>query len=180
MSAVEQLTIVLEHDIDEQYQYQPGEIVRGNIVVKTVRPTAIRNITIRVVGEGNVSWKDEDDHSICQAEETYCDASKVILDTRNSSRETSSRGSTSSPLTTCVGTEEKRLWGSCTFGKISARLTLERRGGVPGEDLFMHAEIKNHSQRTVTAMQASLIMMSIYLARNDHHFQTVSACMLFL
>ncbi|KAK7495732.1 hypothetical protein BaRGS_00012952 [Batillaria attramentaria] len=221
MSAVEELTIVLEHDIDEQYQYQPGEIVRGNIVVKTVRPTAIRNITIRVVGEGNVSWKDEDDHSICQAEETYCDASKVILDTRQleprnlqpglhefpfeyqlsdnlpssyigkfgnvtytmkatvlgvKSIDTSISSEPFLVLRRCplppsveqplVLAQEKRLWGSCTFGKISARLTLERRGGVPGEDLFMHAEIKNHSQRTVTAMQASLIMMSIYLARN--------------
>lgn len=68
MSAVEELTVVLEHDIDEQYQYQPGELLRGRIVVKTVRPTALRSITIRVVGEGTVSWKDVGDASICQAQ----------------------------------------------------------------------------------------------------------------
>jgi len=29
--SVESTVIQLEHDIDEQYQYQPGEIIRGNI-----------------------------------------------------------------------------------------------------------------------------------------------------
>lgn len=222
MSAVEELTVVLEHDIDEQYQYQPGEVVRGNVRIKVVRPTAIRTITIRVVGEGNVSWKEEYDDSINQAEEKYVDASKVILDTKHLQPHNLTPGyhefpfeyhlpenlpssyigkygnvtytmkatvtgvksiDTSitsepflilrrSPLPASVQhplslAQEKRLWGSCTFGKISARLTLESRGGVPGEDLFMHAEIKNHSQRTVTAMQASLIMVSFYHARKN-------------
>lgn len=30
-SPFESVTINLEHDIDEQYQYQPGEIIRGKI-----------------------------------------------------------------------------------------------------------------------------------------------------
>jgi hypothetical protein len=34
MSAVEELTIALEHDIDEQYQYQPGEVIGGNVRIK--------------------------------------------------------------------------------------------------------------------------------------------------
>ena len=89
MSAVEELTVVLEHDIDEQYQYQPGELVRGHVRIKVARPTAIRTVTTRVVGEGNVSWKEAeggDDprhpHAIHQAEEKYVDASKVVVDTK--------------------------------------------------------------------------------------------------
>jgi len=31
ISSFENVTINLEHDIDEQYQYQPGEIIRGKI-----------------------------------------------------------------------------------------------------------------------------------------------------
>ena len=222
MSAVEELTVVLEHDIDEQYQYQPGELVRGHVRIKVARPTAIRTVTIRVVGEGNVSWKDEDDDSINQAEERYVDASQVVLDTKHAQPRSLPPGYhefpfqyslpenlpssyigkfgnvtytmkatvtgvksidtsiTSEPFLVLRRTplpawaeqslslaQEKRLWGSCTFGKISARLTLESRGGVPGEDLFMHAEIKNHSQRTVTAMQAALVMVSVYHARKN-------------
>ena len=83
MSAVEELTVVLEHDIDEQYQYQPGEVIGGQIRVKVARPTGIRNITIRVVGEGNVSFNDEEgDGEMQQAEEKYVDVSKLILDTK--------------------------------------------------------------------------------------------------
>ena len=48
MSAVTELSIVLQHDIDEQYQYQPGEIIRGTIYVTVARPTAIRAITVKV------------------------------------------------------------------------------------------------------------------------------------
>lgn len=222
MSAVEELTVVLEHDIDEQYQYQPGELLRGRIVVKTVRPTALRSITIRVVGEGTVSWKDVGDASICQAQETYIDASKMVLDTRQAQPLTLDPGLHQFPFeyqvpenlpssyigkygnvtytirATVAGVkaadaaitsepflvlrrwplppsveeprvleQEKRVWGACTFGKISARLTLEKQGGVPAEDVFMHAEIKNRSGRTITAMQASLIMVSVYHARNQ-------------
>lgn len=224
MSSVEELTVVLEHDIDEQYQYQPGEVLRGNIRIKAARPTALRTITIRVVGEGNVSWKDEEGDSrspINQAEEKYVDVSKIVLETKNQNPRNLQPGYTNFPfeyqlpenlpssyigkfgnvtytikctvtgvksIDTSITSEpflvlrrsplpesakeemtlqqEKRLWGSCTFGKISARLNMESRGGVPGEDLFMHAEIKNHSQRTVTAMQAALVMLSTYHARN--------------
>jgi hypothetical protein len=52
---------------------------------------------------------------------------------------------------------------------------LEARGGVPGEDMFMHAEIKNQSWRTVTAMQAALVMESTYHAQKHHtYFRQVS------
>ncbi|XP_076455115.1 arrestin domain-containing protein 4-like [Babylonia areolata] len=229
MSSVEELTIALEHDIDEQYQYQPGEVIRGEVRIKVARPTALRIVTIRVVGEGTVSWREEGEGSIHQADEKYLDASKVVLDTKDSQPHNLDPGYhefsfeyllpenlpssyigkfgnvtytmkatvagvksidtaiTSEPflilrravlpeqaLQPAALSQEKRLWGSCTFGKISAQVSVEARGGVPGEDLFMHAQIKNHSQRTVTAMQASLVMLSTYHARkNTTHFRQV-------
>lgn len=30
---IERFEIMLEHDIDEQYQYEPGEVLRGNILL---------------------------------------------------------------------------------------------------------------------------------------------------
>lgn len=61
---------------------------------------------------------------------------------------------------------EKRLWASCTFAKLHINVSLDRQGGVPGEDIFINAELKNFSRRTVTAMQASLIMKSTFRAKN--------------
>ncbi|KAL8612780.1 hypothetical protein ACOMHN_033450 [Nucella lapillus] len=222
MSAVEELTIVLEHDIDEQYQYEPGEVIRGKVRVKVARPTAIRTVTLRVVGEGNVSWKDEETGGMHQAEEKYVDVSKVIMDTQHSRPRSLLPGYndfdfqyqlpdnlpssfigkfgnvtytmkasvtgvkatdtaiTSEPFLvlrhsrlppaasqTVSLSRERRLWGGCSFGKVLGRLTLESRGGVPGEDVFVHAELKNQSGRTVTAMQASLLMVSMYQAQSN-------------
>ncbi|KAL8569594.1 hypothetical protein ACOMHN_044732 [Nucella lapillus] len=224
-SSVEELSIALEHDIDEQYQYQPGEVIRGHVRIKVARPTAIRTVTLRVVGEATVSWKEEGEGTIHQAEESYLDASKLVLDTRDSQPRNLDPGYhefsfeyllpenlpssyigkfgnvtytmkatvtgvksidtaiTSEPflilrrsvvpedvIQSVTMSLDKRMWGSCTFGKVSAKVTLEAKGGVPGEDLFMHVEIKNHSQRTVTAMQASLVMLSSYHAQKNTTF----------
>lgn len=69
------------------------------------------------------------------------------------------------PLTMAI---EKRLWASCTFGKLIVSVSLDRKGGVPGEDVFLTAEIKNYTRRTVTAMQGSLLMQSVFRAQNRH------------
>lgn len=61
---------------------------------------------------------------------------------------------------------ERRMWASCTFGKLQASVTLDKQGGVPGEDILLKAEIKNYSRRVVTAMQASLIMCSQFRAQS--------------
>jgi Arrestin (or S-antigen), C-terminal domain/Arrestin (or S-antigen), N-terminal domain len=60
----------------------------------------------------------------------------------------------------------KRMWASCTFGKLYISVSLDKQGGVPGEDIFLKSEIKNHSRRTVTGIQASLIMNSLFKAQN--------------
>lgn len=75
------LTINLEHDIDEHYQYQPGEIVRGSVTVCLTRSALLRSITISILGEGRVCWEDNVQQN--QASEIYMDASKLIFDTRN-------------------------------------------------------------------------------------------------
>ncbi|CAG5133557.1 unnamed protein product [Candidula unifasciata] len=221
MSALEELKIVLQHDIDEQYQYQPGEIIRGNIVIKLSRPTAVRTVTLKVCGEGNVSWK-TDDGDVFQAQESYVDAAKTIVDTANQDPLSLPRGTHQfsfdyllpenipssyigkygnvtytmrvtvngvNSIDTSISSEpflvlresplpgkvnqpimlatQKRLWASCTFAKLHINVSLDRQGGVPGEDIFINAELKNFSRRAVTAMQAALIMKSTYRAKNN-------------
>ncbi|KAI8778690.1 arrestin domain-containing protein 2 [Biomphalaria glabrata] len=222
MSAVEELSIVLQHDIDEQYQYQPGEIIRGKIIIKLSRPTALRSINVKAYGEGNASWKDDsDDGEMYQAKEVYVDAVKAVLDTTNTeplsldygvheflfdyllpeaipSSYIGKYGNVTYTMKvtvsgvksgdTSISSEPflvlrrsplpskslqplslqttKRMWASCTFGKLYINVSLDKQGGVPGEDIFLKAEIKNHSRRTVTAMQASLIMDSLFKAQN--------------
>ncbi|CAL1536577.1 unnamed protein product [Lymnaea stagnalis] len=220
MSAVEEMGIVLQHDIDEQYQYQPGEIIRGHINVKLSRPTAIRSINVKVYGEGNVSWKDEEEQ-VFQAKEVYVDAIKAVVDTTHLEPLSLPKGQHDFPFdyilpenipssyigkygnvtytmrATVAGVKssdasissepflvlrraaipaaamqpltlkkEKRMWASCTFGNLYVSVSLDKQGGVPGEDIFLKAEIKNHSRRTVTAMQAALLMNSVFRAQS--------------
>ena len=66
-----------------------------------------------------------------------------------------------------VMTASKRTPCTCSFGKLDIRVTLDRAGGVPGEDVFLQAEIKNQSGRTVTAMQATLIMTTVFRAQSN-------------
>ncbi|KAH9500704.1 hypothetical protein Btru_076320 [Bulinus truncatus] len=221
MSAVEELSIVLQHDIDEQYQYQPGEIIRGTIHIKLSRPTAIRIINIKVYGEGNVSWRNDDEH-VFQAKEVYVDAVKAVVDTTHLEPLSLDRGNhqflfdyllpeaipssyigkygnvTYTIKVTVTGVKSvdtsissepflvlrrsalppkalqplllqttKRMWASCSFGKLYINVKLDKQGGVPGEDIFLTSEIKNHSRRTVTAVQASLVMNSIFKAQDQ-------------
>lgn len=245
MSALEELAVVLEHDIDEQYQYQPGELLRGTVRIRATRLSAVHTVAIHVVGQGNVSWKDAAVNSIHQAEETYIDVSQNIVDAKSIGQhlnlnpgfhefrfeyqlpenlpssfigkfgnvtytikasitgvKPADTAITSEPFLVLrrsplppsieeplVLQQEKRVWGGCMFGKVSAKLTMERRGGVPAEDLFMHAEIKNRCHRTVTAMQAALVMVSTYHAQNQKtsfrqvilfSFKSKGLCLVFL
>ncbi|GFO20005.1 arrestin domain-containing protein 4-like [Plakobranchus ocellatus] len=222
MSAVTELSIVLQHDIDEQYQYQPGEIIRGVICVTLSKSTSIREITVKVYSEGNVSWKDPNE-KVYQAQEIYVDSSKAVVDTTYdleplrlpagrhefpleyilpenvpSSYIGKYGNVTYTMKVTVVGansrdtaissepflvlrrqpipaiaqqplamTASRRLPCCCSFGTLDIRVSLDRAGGVPGEDIFLQAEIKNQSGRTVTAMQASLIMTTLFRAQNN-------------
>ncbi|GAB1607018.1 arrestin domain-containing protein 1-like [Argonauta hians] len=79
--SLKNFTINLEHDIDEHYQYQPGEILRGSIQFSLSCPTLLRTILISVLGEGRVCWEDKFQSN--NASEIYMDASKMILDMKN-------------------------------------------------------------------------------------------------
>ncbi|XP_041370744.1 arrestin domain-containing protein 4-like [Gigantopelta aegis] len=222
MSSFEHLSITLEHDIDEQYQYQPGEIVRGHIHLTTVRPAFIKSIYITIIGEGSVGWEDETTQQAFTAEETYVNVSKVIVDTKDTKplsiikgrhefpfeyqlpenlpssyigkfgsityllkatthgNRTSDHAITSEPFLVLRRSvlpssvekvltmeNEKRLVSLCSFGKISVKVSVNKQGGIPGEDLFIHAEIKNKTRRTITAIQGAIVMDSKYHASNQ-------------
>ncbi|XP_048775151.1 arrestin domain-containing protein 2-like [Ostrea edulis] len=214
-TAVDNLCIILEHDIDEQYQYQPGEIVRGRVDVTLTRPFTIRTISIGVNGQGVVAWEDHELGSF-QADEEYINASNQInhgtnhydkgchqfpfdylLPNNLPSSFIGKYGSvtyvlkaaihgdkpgetsiTSEPFlvlrhsilpeqsTKSVGiSKETRLWSTCATGKLKLSVEVNKAGVFPGEDMFIRAEIANKTPMRVTAVQASLIMDSVYHAR---------------
>ena len=217
----ESLTITLEHDIDEQYQYQPGEIIRGKIGIHLHRSTLVQTIYITIFGEGVVSW-DDPYLGVFQANENYLNASKVIFETTNQRPRILDQGFHDFPFEyqlpedipssfigkygsvtyilkavvqgertgdTTIATEpflvlreyplpeevfspcerklENRYWALCSTGKVKIIIGLNKTGYVPGEDMFVQAEIQNRSPLRITAIQASLIMNSIYFAQKE-------------
>jgi hypothetical protein len=54
----------------------------------------------------------------------------------------------------------------CVRGKVSSTFRINKTGHLPGEDIFMDAEIENKSPRTVEAVEASIIMHSTFHAKN--------------
>lgn len=79
MAAVDKFEIHLEHDIDEQYQYEPGEALRGKVLLKLKEAIDLQAITIQIKGEASVSWEDETDRPF-RADETYVAASIDLVD----------------------------------------------------------------------------------------------------
>jgi len=77
-SAIKKLEIHLEHDIDEQYQYEPGEMLRGEVVLNTNEEIRICSVEAQIRGEATVSWGNETTGGTDQqfsASETYIDTS---------------------------------------------------------------------------------------------------------
>ncbi|XP_050396844.1 arrestin domain-containing protein 4 [Patella vulgata] len=219
MSAIDSINISLEHDIDEQYQYQPGEIVRGYICVMLRRPTLIRSVYLSIYGEGNVSFEDDRTGDVHQAQETYIDSSSMIVEA-NSGRplslpsgsknfpfeyqlpenlpssfigkygsvtyilkgtvqgiKSNDTGITSEPFlvlqkrplpasieSPILLKGSKRVLKGCSLGKISVEAGADKHGGIPGEDIFIHAEVKNRSARRINLIQAAIVMNSRYHA----------------
>ena len=239
MSQVDKFEINLEHDIDEQYQYEPGEMLRGHVVLRVNGPTKVKAIVVQIKGEATVSWEDEVDSSKkYHAEETYIDHATNLLQAPSGDSITIERGQHTYPikfilppnlpssfigkygsvtyvvkatlkedkkfgLSTMITSEpflvlrklnldenpelqrgvektaDKRLWGAvcfCISGKVSATLTMNKTGHLPGEDIFMDAEISNSSPRTIRVVQAAIIMHSKFNARSKvrSHSQMVN------
>ena len=62
-SLITRFDITLEHDIDEQYQYEPGEDLRGDVILELSGTIAIKAIMVQIKGEANVSWEDSSKNS---------------------------------------------------------------------------------------------------------------------
>ena len=233
MNPIERFEIDLEHDIDEQYQYQPGEFLRGDVVLQLTAPIKIKAIQVQVKGEAAVSWEEEPNRAGAaplqfSSEETYIDVTQNLLDAPGSELITLDRGTHKYPLSyklpatlpssfigkygsityvvkatlkegkrfglsTMITSEpflmlrkldianehklqvkrddtvEKRIYGmlGCLMsGKVVANLKINKTGHLPGEDIFMDAEILNSSRKTVRTVNASIIMHSSFHARD--------------
>lgn len=217
-TAIEQLDVTLEHDIDEQYQYQPGEILRGHVTVTTSRQTFITRIYISITGQGVVAWEDNQYGSF-SANEEYINAIHSVEDRRSKdplvlvkgehkfpfeyqlpgnlpssfigkfgsvtyvlkaivNGEKNETNITSEPFLVIRSASipencreaqtrrmEKRFWNLCSSGKLEMAITIDKTGACPGEDVFIQAEIANKSPIYVTAVQASIIMNTLYHAK---------------
>lgn len=58
----------------------------------------------------------------------------------------------------------------CVRGKVTSTFRVNKTGHLPGEDIFMDAEIANQSPRTVEAVEASIIMHSTFHAKNKKKY----------
>ncbi|XP_060079036.1 arrestin domain-containing protein 4-like [Ylistrum balloti] len=81
-SSVLHFGLDLEHDIDEQYQYTPGEVVKGNVNMEINGQTAIRRISINIRGEGVVAWEDQVNGQF-KASEEYINATHIVEESRD-------------------------------------------------------------------------------------------------
>jgi len=74
-SAIKKFEIHLEHDIDEQYQYEPGEMLRGEVQLTTGKDIMVCSVDVQIRGEATVSWDNENSPVGQQfsARETYID-----------------------------------------------------------------------------------------------------------
>lgn len=218
-SGVDSISVYLEHDIDEQYQYAPGEILRGKVVLDVLRKTLIRKIFVIIRGEGVVAWEDSQYGSF-QAAEEYVNLAHIIVEHSHPNLLVLNKGHhefpfeyhlpenipssfigkfgsvtyvikgtangqnpgetsiTSEPFlvlrrlkmpeqckNSVHGQRSKRMWSTCSTGKITLNANLSQVGGTQGEDIYLNAEILNRSPCRVTAIQASLIMNSLYSAK---------------
>ncbi len=236
MGAVEKFEINLEHDIDEQYQYEPGEMLRGHVLLCLNETIKVKNILVQIKGEATVSWEDEGSRhpQTYRADETYIDVTQSLLKAPSGESTSLEKGRHRFPLeyilpmnlpssfigkfgsityvvkatlkedkkfglSTLITSEpflvlrcldiskdpalmkpveevmEKRLWGAlafCLSGKVEASLMVNKRGHLPGEDIFMDAEITNSSPRIAKAVQAAIVMHSTFFAKHNTRYNT--------
>ncbi|XP_013409375.1 arrestin domain-containing protein 4 isoform X1 [Lingula anatina] len=93
----DRLEVHLEHDIDEQYQYEPGEILRGCVSVYFPEPTFIKHITVQIKGEATVGWEDKS-HEKFRAHETYINVIKKLIASSPNNRRQLEKGTHDFPF----------------------------------------------------------------------------------
>jgi hypothetical protein len=232
MSSVESFEINLEHDIDEQYQYEPGEVLRGHVLLVLSLGIKVKAVQVQLKGEATVSW--EEKGTTYRADETYIDVTQNLVQAETGESLSLEKGKHRFPLeytlplnlpssfigkfgsityvvkatlkedkkfglSTLITSEPflvlrkldltrepqllepykiqevKRFWGAlafCVSGKVNVTLNVNKTGHLPGEDIFMDAEIANDSPRIVKAVQASIIMHSTFHAKNNVRYNT--------
>lgn len=47
-SPIKKFEIHLEHDIDEQYQYEPGELLRGEVILALKEEISVKGIQVEL------------------------------------------------------------------------------------------------------------------------------------
>ena len=233
---IDQFDILLEHDIDQQYQYEPGELLCGRVRVVVREPIKISAIHVQIRGESNVSWDEDDDARgdpvTRSAEEAYVSVTQnIIEDELEDGSMTLERGEstfsmeyklpenlpssfigkhgsityvckatlredkrfglstriTSEPflvlrrldlsrlhnlLMAREETVTRRYRGFCVGGKVNCTFKVNKTGHLPGEDIFMDAEISNDSPRMVEGIEAALTMHSTFYDRRKRSRHT--------
>ncbi|KAL8566160.1 hypothetical protein ACOMHN_041315 [Nucella lapillus] len=61
----------------------------------------------------------------------------------------------------------KMFFGMLTAGQIKVLCRLSRSAAIPGEIIYVNAEVKNWSPRAITLIQGAIIMESTYHAQNS-------------
>ena len=56
----------------------------------------------------------------------------------------------------------------CKSGPISATMSLNRSGFVPGEKLTINAEVDNKSHKTLSGSEIQLLQTTTFRARDQH------------
>ncbi|CAD5115814.1 DgyrCDS4754 [Dimorphilus gyrociliatus] len=77
---IDRFDINLDHDIDEQYQYVPGEALRGHILLVLTDTIKVKSITVQIKGEASVSWEDSSRETV-RADEVYIDLTYDVTKT---------------------------------------------------------------------------------------------------
>lgn len=79
-NSVKKFEIHLEHDIDEQYQYCPGELMGGTVLLSSEDPVRVKAILVQIKGEATVSWPSEEQNGdMFSTSETYVDVTITIF-----------------------------------------------------------------------------------------------------
>lgn len=81
-SPIKKLEIHLDHDIDEQYQYEPGEILSGQVVLILSEDMYVKAIVVQIKGEATVGLDTDGGKSDSNltASEIYVDESVSVYD----------------------------------------------------------------------------------------------------
>nr|KAG5704318.1 hypothetical protein BaRGS_012627 [Batillaria attramentaria] len=173
--SVEDLILHFEYDENREKQfYIPGETIRGTILLHLRMGLRVRSMSLLILGGAAVSWEVQGKVKMYSAREEYLQGN-VVLEPEDGSATTI----TSEPFMVLRRPplpphtfsdwemkKSKSLFGLCTTGQIKLYCRISRTAAIPGEVIYVNAEVSNWSPRGITLIQAAVIMESTYHARN--------------